>query len=324
MRRGRKQGRKEEKERTEDHADHADHACSSCRDQPPATNHEIVCVLQMWPTWPRHKVISDFLSKEYGPDYLNIKVGEVVMECEVGEDTHTLSGRKDGWIRVVSVDGVSGSGWVPAAFLRCYCISNLQSYQQLLDLFRQLLGSLVTVGHLLKADELKVSSCKNTASPFSRIENAGDNFLTRVEVGYATDVLEKLHMKVEKPLIEYCASFLHSNKGLGPFFADALGLLDHFTLGEGVCWNQENMAGTLEAICGGLEQKGLINVLKALVQYGITLLLAICENGGDFMDTMTTIMGFRIPNRCVEAKCGSGFGYIITQLIEPVELGLPE
>ena len=57
MKRGRKQGRKEEKERTEDHADHADHACSSCRDQPPATNHTnhqiVYClrftVLQMWP-----------------------------------------------------------------------------------------------------------------------------------------------------------------------------------------------------------------------------------------------------------------------------------
>ena len=66
--------------------------------------------------------------------------------------------------------------------------------------------------------------------PFSLIENAGDHFLTAVEVGFAKDVFEKFKMTLTGNLITACACFLHTNVGLGPFFTDALGILDHFTV----------------------------------------------------------------------------------------------
>ena len=92
--------------------------------------------------------------------------------------------------------------------------------------------------------------------------------------------------------------------------------MDHF---RGYGSNHEKLAGTLEAIFGGLERKGLTNVLKAFVQYGITVLIAICEDGGHVVDTMTAIMGNRSPERCVHAGCGSAAGGIIGELTAPVQ-----
>ena len=223
-----------------------------------------------------------------------------------------LDSSVNGWI-CVEING--HYGWVPAEYLGCH-MGNLKSYQQLLDLFRHLLGSLVTVGNLLTADELEVGSCKNTASAFSLIENAGDNFLSAYEHEIAKDVFEQLGMTLCDNFIADCAGFLHTNVGLGPFFADALGILDHFTL-TADRWNPEKLAGTLEAIFGGLERKGLTNIIKSLVQYGITLVIAICGNGGYVVDTMTAISG-RYPTRCAESACGNGVAYIMNQLATTV------
>ena len=75
---------------------------------------------------------------------------------------------------------------------------------------------------------------------------------------------DKFEMTLTDTLITECARFLHTNVGLGPFFADALGILDHFTVIANA-WDPEKLAGTLEAIFGGLERKGFINIKRNVV-----------------------------------------------------------
>jgi hypothetical protein len=112
-------------------------------------------------------------------------------------------------------------------------------------------------------------------------------------------------------LITDCVGGLHSNVGLGPFFAETLGLLDYFHAND---WNSELLAGTLEAIFGGLERKGFTNILTAFVHFGITVLIAICENGCDVVKTMTSMMGNRVPECCFQARCGRGADDMLRQL----------
>ena len=237
----------------------------------------IACVLHMW---ARRRVIATFSADGYGIEYLHIKRGEIV-SADIDSESH-------GWVCVVNSHNIQGlvpANYVvecsmetradlcrPDSVLTCgneiqHCcrpplhvdlavcrpadVTDHRPYQQLLDFFRHLLGSLLTVGKLLVANELKVSH--NTTTAFSALEQAGDNYMSSVEHGFARDAFKNLGMTVGEPLSLACAAGLHSNVGLGPFFAEALGLLDHF---HADLWNDELIAGTLEAIFGGLERKG--------------------------------------------------------------------
>ena len=255
----------------------------------------------------RRKVIEAFASDKYGPGYLSIEQGEVVR-------VNMTPAAAGGWVHVVNTGFMKG--WVPTNYtvpapsdVGGNTGVDIQSLQQLLDVFRHLIGSLMKGGHLLTHAELMAGRGTGD-NQFNTIENAGDNFMSKHEADWAMHAFEVLGVFVQHPLATNCAGSLHSNCEFGPFFAEALGLFDYF---QATVLNPEVVAGMLEAVMGGLERMNLRNVLEAFVSFGISVLVAICVNGGDVVQIMSAIMKQR-PDRCIQLGCGKWAAHVIRDL----------
>ena len=232
-------------------------------------------------------VLADFDGAEYGSEYLTVRRSELVFA--------DLYSREESWI-YVSRHG-SESGWIPYSFLKRVSISIPESYREILSFFRSLLRTLFNAGHLLTEQERHVSH--SSSDPFGIIENQGDRYLSQNEVVFANEVLERLQWTVLQDPCSF-AGQLHSNIGLGPFFTEALGLLEFFWAEQ---WDAELLAGAFEATLGGLERAGCINVISGLVQYGMSIVMLASRRPHHILvDTLVDVMG-NTPIFCMQHHC---------------------
>ena len=240
--------------------------------------------------------------------FLKVQYGDIV-HANLGHST------QPGYMQVVN--RCHKIGLVPTAKLElCTNTLDFQPYTHLLELFKHIFGSWVITGSLFGDDKLQIS--EDTSTAFSKMQQEGESYMaaTGLELTWnAFDMLELMddNPDQQKKLCQTCAESLHGKLEFGPFFAEALGLMDHFSESAELGWNQESLAHSLDAIFGGLIRHRLNKVVQAFVHFCVTVLIAICENGGNVVNTMTSIMGTS-PHRCVQLECGKWAGHVIRDL----------
>ena len=127
-------------------------------------------------------------------------------------------------------------------------------------------------------NEWEVSSCRNTSSSFSEVENIGDNVLSvrgpQIDTMYLQYVLGAVDGL--EALADEVSPALHGNVTLGPFLSELLHLPDMFCMNAyGPAMNPEISAGMFEAVMGIAFRSGLESLLRAVVGIGVSIVLMI-------------------------------------------------
>ena len=126
--------------------------------------------------------------------------------------------------------------------------------------------------------EWEVSGCRNTSSSFSEVENIGDNVLSvrgpQIDTMYLQYVLGAVDGL--EALADEVSPALHGNVTLGPFLSELLHLPDMFCMNAyGPAMNPEISAGMFEAVMGFAFRSGLESLLRAVVGFGVSIVLMI-------------------------------------------------
>ena len=137
--------------------------------------------------------------------------------------------------------------------------------------------------NLVETEVLQVSSCKNTSSAFSVIENIGDNVLSehgpRIVSSYLRDQVSQLSDVDDDDLLALASDLspaLHANVMLGPFLSELLSLHSIFSMDlYAPEMNPEVSAAMFEALIGIVFRLGLDSLFRAVVGFGLSIALSI-------------------------------------------------
>ena len=144
-------------------------------------------------------------------------------------------------------------------------------------------------GNLFREGERLVHRCGATYSAANKIENAGDEFVTR---GRGRDIvlnqllmlpgMSKLDAEAQAGVCRELCTYFCGNVGFGPYAAEALGLRELFSFTPGLILNREILAGLFEEVVGVLQRSGCKLLVRQILMWcvGCVLHLINCPSLG--------------------------------------------